>query len=522
MKQRERSHAYLYKQICKNLNVHFSTSLLNGIQETEIVIHLDQISQQDIEPLSLLLSQCKFKRITLKTIQKNLKLNKSMATDNYKLELLELLRVITKLFTKSLDVVTLVIRDIRMNSEHMQIIAQGIAVVQSLKELHIIQCLMTSNHFSILQPSLIQNSSLHILDFSHNYLTHQIGVQLGQLLQEHGKRRDNVEYLYRTKGECPEEDISKIGIGELNLSYNKLNDQFVKDIAPFLERDRWVKSINLKYNAIQKDGFEILIELLDKNSTITSLDIRRNLGTTSQLQKEVFKKLIRNKNIKNDIQQQRIDDDNGNISVNVSAIPQNLQSVISDQESPVMSFGVFEPNNLTKQMSISGRQDQLKFKSGFKNNDSGCSDCNRLQIKSKKQQQIIQLLKQEVQFLRFQMQNKQSLPQQQQEEQQQQQQVINELNFSENNHNPPVQELEQEDMVNKIEYMMNDLTRMMDGLDAQGSVTNNLNAHLSSTLIGQDYTRVILEREDRANDLMNILGDNSHNNLSQSSDEEQK
>lgn len=42
-----------------------------------------------------------------------------MATDNYKLELLELLRVITKLFTKSLDVVTLVIRDIRMNSEHM-------------------------------------------------------------------------------------------------------------------------------------------------------------------------------------------------------------------------------------------------------------------------------------------------------------------------------------------------------------------------------------------------------------------
>lgn len=42
-----------------------------------------------------------------------------MATDNYKMELLEILKVITKLFTKSLDVVSLVIRDIRMNSEHM-------------------------------------------------------------------------------------------------------------------------------------------------------------------------------------------------------------------------------------------------------------------------------------------------------------------------------------------------------------------------------------------------------------------
>ncbi|CAD8097564.1 unnamed protein product [Paramecium primaurelia] len=46
MKQRERSHAYLYKQICKHLDVPFSSSLLNGIQETEIVIVLDQISQQ--------------------------------------------------------------------------------------------------------------------------------------------------------------------------------------------------------------------------------------------------------------------------------------------------------------------------------------------------------------------------------------------------------------------------------------------------------------------------------------------
>ncbi|CAK90146.1 unnamed protein product (macronuclear) [Paramecium tetraurelia] len=280
MRQRQKTHTYLYKQICKHLNVPCSSGLLNGIQETEIVLILEQIGLQDIEPLQLLLAQCKFKSIILKSMQKNLKLNKSMAHDNYKNELLEILRVITKLFTKSLDVITFVIRDIRMSSEHMQIISQGIAVVQSLKELRIIQCLMTSNHFSILQPSLIQNSSLQVIDFSHNYLTHQIGVMLGQLLQEHSKRRDSVDYLYRTKGECPEEDISKIGIGELDLSYNKLNDQFVKDVVPYLERDRWIKSINLKYNAIQKEGFELLIQLLDKNTTIIGLDTRRNLGTT--------------------------------------------------------------------------------------------------------------------------------------------------------------------------------------------------------------------------------------------------
>lgn len=42
-----------------------------------------------------------------------------MAHENYKNELIEILRIITKLFAKSLDVISFVIRDIRMSSEHM-------------------------------------------------------------------------------------------------------------------------------------------------------------------------------------------------------------------------------------------------------------------------------------------------------------------------------------------------------------------------------------------------------------------
>ena len=61
-----------------------------------------------------------------------------MAYENNKNELQEILKVVAKLFTKSLDVIQLVIRDIRMSSEHMNIIGQGISVVQSLKELHIV------------------------------------------------------------------------------------------------------------------------------------------------------------------------------------------------------------------------------------------------------------------------------------------------------------------------------------------------------------------------------------------------
>lgn len=46
-------------------------------------------------------------------------MNKSLTCENYKAELLEILKVITKHFTKSLEVITFTIRDIRLNSDHM-------------------------------------------------------------------------------------------------------------------------------------------------------------------------------------------------------------------------------------------------------------------------------------------------------------------------------------------------------------------------------------------------------------------
>lgn len=71
-------------------------------------------------------------------MQKNLRLNKSTVHDSFRSELLDILKVITKLFTSSLDTLQFTIRDIRLSQEHMLVLAQGITVVRSLKELSII------------------------------------------------------------------------------------------------------------------------------------------------------------------------------------------------------------------------------------------------------------------------------------------------------------------------------------------------------------------------------------------------
>ena len=55
-----------------------------------------------------------------------------------------------------------------------------------------------------------------------------------------------MEWIYKSRGETPEEDIGLDGICELNLSYNRLDSVFIKELVYFLNNDRWIKSINLK------------------------------------------------------------------------------------------------------------------------------------------------------------------------------------------------------------------------------------------------------------------------------------
>jgi centrosomal protein CEP78 len=53
-------------------------------------------------------------------------------------------------------------------------------------------------------------------------------------MEEHAGRRDRLEYVYKTRGEVPEDDIALNGICDINLSYNKLNSLFIKDLGYFL------------------------------------------------------------------------------------------------------------------------------------------------------------------------------------------------------------------------------------------------------------------------------------------------
>jgi centrosomal protein CEP78 len=113
-------------------------------------------------------------------------------------------------------------------------------------------------------------------------------------LEEHRGRRDRLEWVYRSRGESPEEDVALSGICELNFAENRLESSFIKDLVYFLSNDRWLRSLNLRGNLIDEVGIELLNTMLDRNHSLISLDIRDNPGCNKKLSSVIYAKLLRN------------------------------------------------------------------------------------------------------------------------------------------------------------------------------------------------------------------------------------
>ncbi|EGR29888.1 hypothetical protein IMG5_146610 [Ichthyophthirius multifiliis] len=200
------------------------------------------------------------------------------------------------------------VQQIKINSETLYAFTSGFAQSQTIKELYLIHCFITSD---VLEKGLIenisQNKSLILLDLSFNLLNGQAGGLIGKLLSSHSKNRDDRIWLCGLRGEVPENDVNLEGICELNLMGNALNYKSVKDLCYFLQFDGWTRSLNLRYNQIDAEGLLEIDKMLDNNENLISLDIRNNPGITPNtdelekfgeslkvISKRIFDKLIRN------------------------------------------------------------------------------------------------------------------------------------------------------------------------------------------------------------------------------------
>lgn len=101
-----------------------------------------------------------------------------------------------------------------------------------------------------------------------------VGGMIGHILSEHSRRRSDMIWVFNLRGETPVEDISNIGLCEVNLEGNRINDKAAVELASFLKNDSWTKCINLKRNCIHAEGIREFAIMLKSNSSLISLDLR--------------------------------------------------------------------------------------------------------------------------------------------------------------------------------------------------------------------------------------------------------
>lgn len=72
----------------------------------------------------------------------------------------------------------------------MKQLGEGLIRYKNLKELYLINCRLSCEHVQLLSEAIIQCHRMIVLDLSRNHFKSEIGLLIGRLVQEHGKRRD--------------------------------------------------------------------------------------------------------------------------------------------------------------------------------------------------------------------------------------------------------------------------------------------------------------------------------------------
>lgn len=168
---------------------------------------------------------------------------------------------------------------------------------------------MTSHDFELLFGAIGENNHLNLVDLSHNQLDDDAGRMIASIIGIHGRKRDEIMWVYSIRGDQPDEDPELKGICDLNVSYNQLGSRALRDMCGPLRHDTWLRvktfervndfdyflqNLNLRGNQIGEDGIFELKEILQTNNSIFAIDLRENPFFNPALSKEIVNKLAMN------------------------------------------------------------------------------------------------------------------------------------------------------------------------------------------------------------------------------------
>lgn len=177
------------------------------------------------------------------------------------------------------------INGITMVESFCKILATGVRKAPKLKSVEMINCKCGDTSASILCSAFSDCQFLSELSLKNCCLSDASTKAICHLLRAHGARRYSMRWSSSLREDTEKYPVSLRGIVTLDLSENRLGDGFARGLSDLLQRDEWVRAVNLLGNAVTARGVEDVLSCLERsNSCITVVDLRENsVGTEAAL-----------------------------------------------------------------------------------------------------------------------------------------------------------------------------------------------------------------------------------------------
>lgn len=207
---------------------------------------------------------------------------------------LQLCKAVQKCLCESSSLKTLQLHALPLRERDLTALTKGLAKSASLEHLSLAHCPIGDQGLEVICQSVKYSSTIKGVDFTSCNITWQGAEHMANIIKHQAMRRHSTAWVETLRYRRAEFEAMN-GLRRITLNDNILiGDRGVSALARELTEDLWVKAVDLQRCGISNDGAQVLEQMLQSNSTLCVLDIRRNPLIDNNMVKAVLTKVLMN------------------------------------------------------------------------------------------------------------------------------------------------------------------------------------------------------------------------------------
>lgn len=207
---------------------------------------------------------------------------------------LQLCKAVQRCLCASPSLKTLQLHGLPLREKDLNMLTKALSKSASLEHLSLARCPIADDGLEVICQSVKYSSTIRTVDFTSCNITWQGAAHMANIIKHQAVRRHGTAWAESLRYRKAEFEAMS-GLRRITLNDNILiGDRGVTAIAEELAEDLWVKAVDLQRCGISNEGAKVLEKMLQSNSTLCVLDIRRNPLVDNELVKAVIKKVLMN------------------------------------------------------------------------------------------------------------------------------------------------------------------------------------------------------------------------------------